>query len=149
VQYLQTAFGTSAKKTSSCSKCSQTFNLLPCGVSEGVDVSTVPELSEIFADMLTSLTDTIKDIEYMYKLETIIIWKYFQEQTICTVLFSQCKYKKFRQRNQKSYTQYKAVVLKYSSLTEIFPTGLRSKYNPKNLSQQSLKNCLRIYPSNT
>jgi hypothetical protein len=85
LQYLQTAFGTSATITSSCSKCSHTFDLLPCGVTEGVDVSTVAELSEIFADMLTSLADTIKDIEYLSKLETIIIWKYFQEQTIlCT-----------------------------------------------------------------
>jgi hypothetical protein len=82
VQYLQTAFETSATKTSSCSKCSHTFDLLPCGVTEDVDVSTVPELSEIFVDMLASPADKIKDIEYMSKLETIIIWKYFQEQTI-------------------------------------------------------------------
>jgi hypothetical protein len=63
-QYLQTAFGTSPTRTRSGSKCSHTFDLLPCGVAEGASTaSPVPELSDTFADMLKSLAVKIRDIE--------------------------------------------------------------------------------------
>jgi hypothetical protein len=55
---MHIAFGTSPTMTRSCSKCSQTFDLLPFGVADGA--SAVPEVSDIFADMLTSLAVKIR-----------------------------------------------------------------------------------------